>query len=60
MAPVSADPSLLVFSVSGFSPTSAVLSVDQDVVEHLLHAQDLDVANLGAIGSTDRFDSPQI
>ncbi len=59
MASVSADPPLLVFAVSGFSPTSAVLSGAPNVVEHLLDAQDLDVAKLDAIGGTDRFDSPQ-
>ena len=52
---VSADPPLLVFSVSALSSASAVLSSAETVVVHLLDAHDLDLAKLGATSGVDRF-----
>lgn len=52
---VSAEPPLLIFSISAMSSASAVLSRAETVVVHLLDAHDLDVAKLGATGGADRF-----
>lgn len=52
---VSADPPLLVFSVSAQSSASAVLATAETVVVHLLDAHDVDVAKLGATSGVDRF-----
>ncbi|WP_424449095.1 flavin reductase family protein [Microbacterium arborescens] len=52
---VSADPPLLVFSVSAQSSASAVLSSAETVVVHLLDADDLALAKLGATSGVDRF-----
>lgn len=52
---VSADPPLLVFSVSAQSSASAVLSSAETVVVHLLDAEDLALAKLGATSGVDRF-----
>lgn len=52
---VSAEPPLLVFSVSALSSAADVLSRAETVVVHLLDAHDLEVAKLGATGGIDRF-----
>lgn len=52
---VSAEPPLLIFSVSALSSASAVLSRAETVVVHLLDAADLDLAQLGATSGIDRF-----
>lgn len=52
---VSAEPPLLVFSISARSSASDVLSRAETVVVHLLDARDIDVAKLGATGGMDRF-----
>lgn len=52
---VSAEPPLLVFSVSAQSSASPVLSRAETVVVHLLDSQDLEVAKLGATSGVDRF-----
>lgn len=52
---VSAEPPLLIFSVSALSSASATLSRAESVVVHLLDAHDLDVARLGATSGVDRF-----
>lgn len=52
---VSAEPPLLIFSISALSSASDVLSRAQTVVVHLLDAHDLDVARLGATSGIDRF-----
>lgn len=52
---VSAEPPLLIFSISALSSASAVLSRAETVVVHLLDAHDLDVARLGATSGVDRF-----
>lgn len=52
---VSAEPPLLVFSVSALSSASAVLASAETVVVHLLDADDLEVAQLGATSGIDRF-----
>jgi len=52
---VSAEPPLLVFSVSALSSASDVLSRAETVVVHLLDANDLDVAKIGATSGIDRF-----
>lgn len=56
VASVSADPPLLIFSVSSLSSSAAVLARAETVVVHLLDAQDLDLARLGATSGVDRFD----
>lgn len=52
---VSADPPLLIFSISAQSSASGVLSRAETVVVHLLDAQDIELAKLGATGGVDRF-----
>lgn len=52
---VSADPPLLVFSISALSSAASVLSRAETVVVHLLDAHDLEVAQLGATSGIDRF-----
>jgi len=52
---VSADPPLLVFSVSAQSSASAAILASRSVVVHLLDADDLSVAKLGATSGIDRF-----
>jgi flavin reductase (DIM6/NTAB) family NADH-FMN oxidoreductase RutF len=52
---VSAEPPLLIFSISALSSASDVLSRAETVVVHLLDAHDLEVAQLGATSGIDRF-----
>lgn len=55
VASVSAEPPLLIFSISALSSASDVLSRAETVVVHLLDAHDIEVAKLGAAGGIDRF-----
>lgn len=55
VASVSAEPPLLVFSVSALSSASDAFSRADTVVVHLLDAHDLAVAKLGATRGIDRF-----
>ncbi len=55
VASVSAEPPLLIFSVSALSSASAVLLRAQTVVVHLLDANDLEVAKIGSTSGVDRF-----
>ncbi len=52
---VSAEPPLLIFSVSALSSASDVLERAETVVVHLLDAHDLEVAKIGATSGIDRF-----
>lgn len=52
---VSADPPLLVFSVSAISSATPTILAAASVVMHLLDAEDNDVARLGATSGVDRF-----
>ena len=52
---VSAEPPLLIFSISALSSASDVLARAETVVVHFLDAHDLDVAKLGAASGVDRF-----
>jgi flavin reductase (DIM6/NTAB) family NADH-FMN oxidoreductase RutF len=52
---VSADPPLLIFSISAQSSTAAAFARAETVVVHLLDADDLEVAKLGASSGVDRF-----
>ena len=52
---VSADPPLLVFSISSLSSAAPVLARCETVVVHLLDADDLELAQLGATSGVDRF-----
>ncbi|WP_336631772.1 MULTISPECIES: flavin reductase family protein [unclassified Microbacterium] len=52
---VSVDPPLLVFSISSLSSASATLERADAVVVHLLDAEDLEIAKLGATSGIDRF-----
>ncbi|MFS0866436.1 flavin reductase family protein [Microbacterium sp. 179-B 1A2 NHS] len=52
---VSAEPPLLIFSVSAQSSASAVLARAETVVVHLLDAHDIQIAQLGATSGIDRF-----
>lgn len=52
---VSADPPLLVFSVSAQSSSSGTICAADTVVVHLLEADQLDLAKLGATSGIDRF-----
>lgn len=56
---VSAEPPLLIFSISALSSSSDVLSRAETVVVHLLDANDIDVAKLGASRGVDRFAQAQ-
>lgn len=56
---VSAEPPLLIFSISALSSASDVLSRADTVVVHLLDAHDLELAQLGATSGVDRFADPQ-
>lgn len=53
VASVNAEPPLLVFSVSGFSSSSAALSHAETVVVLFLNAQDLEVTKLDASSGID-------
>jgi len=52
---VSAEPALLVFSVSEFSSSTPTIRKADTVVVHLLGAEQLDLAKLGATSGIDRF-----
>lgn len=52
---VSADPPLLIFSVSAISSAAPAVLAADTVVVHLLDADDLEVARLGATSGIDRF-----
>ncbi|MBC7723376.1 MAG: flavin reductase family protein [Burkholderiaceae bacterium] len=52
---VSAEPPLLVFSVSAQSSSSATIRASDTVVVHLLEAGQLELAKLGATSGIDRF-----
>ncbi|WP_426320930.1 flavin reductase family protein [Microbacterium sp. E-13] len=56
VASVSAEPPLLIFSISSLSSASGVLARADTVVVHLLDAHDLEVAKAGAARGVDRFD----
>jgi len=55
VASVSAEPPLLIFSVSAQSSASATIAAAETVVVHLLDSHDLDLARLGATRGADRF-----
>lgn len=59
VASVSAQPPLLVFSVSALSSAAPVLARAETVVVHFLDAQDIEVAKLGATSGIDRFAQAQ-
>lgn len=52
---VSAEPPLLIFSISALSSASAVLLRAETVVVHFLDVDDIEVAKLGAARGIDRF-----
>jgi len=52
---VNVEPPLLVFSISSLSSASATLQKARSIVVHLLGADDLDIAKLGATSGIDRF-----
>ncbi|UCR88916.1 flavin reductase family protein [Mycetocola spongiae] len=52
---VSADPALLVFSVSDLSSSAKTIIAADTLVVHLLGADQLDIAQLGATSGIDRF-----
>lgn len=55
VASVSAEPPLLVFSVSALSSSTPTILAADTVVVHLLSADDLGLARLGATSGIDRF-----
>ncbi|UUT34424.1 flavin reductase family protein [Microbacterium elymi] len=55
VASVSAEPPLLIFSISGQSSASPVLARAETVIVHLLDAHDLPLATLAATSGVDRF-----
>lgn len=55
VASVSAEPPLLIFSASALSSSTPTLTTTDTVVIHLLDADDLAVAQLGATSGIDRF-----
>ncbi|MFG6402188.1 MULTISPECIES: flavin reductase family protein [unclassified Microbacterium] len=52
---VSVDPPLLIFSVSSQSSATATIAAADTIVVHLLDAEDLPLAQLGATSGIDRF-----
>ncbi|WP_345800945.1 flavin reductase family protein [Microbacterium sp. AZCO] len=52
---VSAEPPLLVFSVSAISSAAPAVLAADTVVVHLLDADDIDVARIGSTSGIDRF-----
>lgn len=59
VASVSAEPPLLVFSISQFSSAYAVISRARSLIVHFLDTQDLQLAKLGAHSGIDRFAQAQ-
>lgn len=55
VASVSVDPPLVVFSVSALSSSAPTLTAAETVVVHLLDADQLPLAQLGATSGVDRF-----
>jgi len=55
VASVSVDPPLLAFSVSALSSSAPTLTTAETVVVHLIDADDLALARLGATSGVDRF-----
>jgi flavin reductase (DIM6/NTAB) family NADH-FMN oxidoreductase RutF len=55
VASVSAEPPLLIFSLSTISSAAPTIAAADTVVVHLLDADDLDLAKLGATSGIDRF-----
>lgn len=55
VASISADPPLLLFSLSSESSAAPVIRNAETVVVHLLTADQLDLAELGATSGVDRF-----
>jgi flavin reductase (DIM6/NTAB) family NADH-FMN oxidoreductase RutF len=53
---VSAEPPLLVFSISNLSSSARTLRDAENVVVHLLGADQVDIARLCATSGVDRFD----
>lgn len=52
---ISADPPLLIFSLSALSSSTPVIRNAETVVVHLLTTDDLELAKLGATSGIDRF-----
>lgn len=52
---VSVEPPLLIFSVSALSSAASAITEAHTIVVHLLDADDLEVARLGATSGVDRF-----
>jgi flavin reductase (DIM6/NTAB) family NADH-FMN oxidoreductase RutF len=52
---VSVDPPLLIFSISALSSASPTIAAADPIGVHLLDADDLDLARLGATSGVDRF-----
>ncbi|WP_159501922.1 flavin reductase family protein [Microbacterium sp. 18062] len=52
---VSAEPPLLIFSVSALSSAAPAILAAETIVVHLLDSDDIDVAKLGATSGIDRF-----
>ncbi|NYE19872.1 flavin reductase family protein [Microbacterium immunditiarum] len=55
VASVSVDPPLLIFSISAMSSATPAIAAADTIVVHLLDADDLDLARLGATSGVDRF-----
>jgi flavin reductase (DIM6/NTAB) family NADH-FMN oxidoreductase RutF len=55
VASVSAEPPLLIFSLSSISSAAPAVLAAETVVVHLLDADDLEVARIGATSGVDRF-----
>lgn len=55
---VSVDPPLLIFSVSALSSSTPTITAASTIVVHLLDADDIGIARLGATSGIDRFADP--
>jgi len=60
VASVSAEPPLLVFSVSALSSSTPTILAAESVVVHLLGADELHLARLGATSGIDRFEDTSL
>lgn len=55
VSPVSAEPPLIMFSLSALSSSTPTLRSAETVIIHLLNAESLELAQLGATSGIDRF-----
>lgn len=60
LASVSADPPLMVFSLSGMSSSTPAIIAAETAVVHFIDAESMPIAKLAATGGVDRFADPEL